>query len=340
MNLSAEPKIIGLANSLSLLEGDPVENIRKFCLERVSGFLRGARGRLTMDRLQEVVCAKLGLRVHWIQSDFELTRLAGDYIATGEIVFATLAGELSPDAFGVLIQLQKPSANGEQWVAIIDCRGNKIFRKHWTLWHEIAHCLTAVGQMQLPLRRTTDAPQKDPVEMITDLIASDFAFYAPVFDPVLQWEVAKNNGLLSFTVVTAVRACFCPEASFHSTLNACVSSLSSPYLVLDVRPGYNKSEAAAVAAGKSSIKPALRIFRASPNQEGSRAGLWIPHNYRVPDHSVIIEAHRTQSGRGIGRLEDLGTWTDSRGKSLVARSVEIEARRSGDHALALIRDAA
>jgi hypothetical protein len=340
MNLSAEPKIIGLANSLSLLEGDPVENIRKFCLERVSGFIHGARGTLTMDRLQEVVCAKLGLRVHWIQSDFELNRLADEYIGIGEIVFATLAGELSPDAFGVLIQLQRPTTKGEHWVAVIDCRDNKVFRKHWTLWHEIAHCLTAVGQMQLPLRRTTDAPQKDPVEVITDLIASDFAFYAPIFNPVLQREVAKNDGLLSFAVVTAVRAGFCPEASFHSTLNACVSSLSSPYLVLDVRSGYNKSEAAAVAAGKSSIKPALRIFRASPNEEGSRVGLWIPQNFRIPDHSVIFEAHRTQSARGLGRREDLGTWTDSRGRSLAARSVEIQARRSGDHALALVRDAA
>lgn len=293
-----------------------------------------------MDRLQEVVCAKLGLRVHWIHSDFELVRLADKYIATGEIVFATLAGELSPDAFGVLIQLQRPTAQGNKWVAVIDCRGDKAFRRHWTLWHEIAHCLTAVGQMHLPLRRTTDNPSKDPVETITDLIASDFAFYAPIFDPILKREITKNDGHLSFAVVNAIRSGFCPEASFQSTLNACVASLASPYLVLDIRLGYNKSEAAAVASGRSPIKPALRIYRASPNNEGSRVGLWIPNNYRIPDHSVIFEAHRIQSTRGLGRLEDLGTWTDSRGRSLQTRSVLIEAKKSGDHALALVRDAA
>lgn len=339
MNLSAEPKIIGLANSLDLLEGDPVENIRHFCRERVLGFLRGARGALTMDRLQEIVCAKLGLRVHWVRSDFELSRLADDYIATGEFVFAALQGQLTPDAFGVLIQLQRPSEKGEKWVAVIDCRNEKEFRKHWTLWHEISHCLTAVGQMQLPLRRTTDAPKKDPIEVITDIIASDFAFYAPIFDPIFQREIAKNHGHLSFAVVAAVRADFCPEASFQATLNACAAALPLPCLVIEAGLGYNKAEKAAIAAGKQQIQAKLRVSKANSNEAGGKAGLWVPLNYRVPDHSVISVAHRSYSSQGLSRLEDLGSWTDSRGTSLPTRSVHIEARKSGEKALALLRAA-
>jgi hypothetical protein len=233
MNLSADPKIIGMANSLDLLDGDPVENIRQFCKDRVRKFLRGAKGATSMDHLQEIVCKKLGLRVHWIWSDFELTRLESDYVATGEFIFAALGQQLSPDAFGVLIQLHRLTSSGEKWVAVIDCRGDKSFRRHWTLWHEIGHCLTAVGQMQLPLRRTTDDFQKDPVEAITDLIASDFAFYAPIFEPILVNELAKHDGDLSFSVVTAVRLRFCQDASFSSTLNACVSYLSQPCLVIE-----------------------------------------------------------------------------------------------------------
>lgn len=338
MNLSAEPKIIGLANSLNLLNGDPVESIRQFCLERVRGFLRGTRGALTMDRLQEIVCAKLGLRVHWVRSDFELSRLANDYIGVGEIVFATLQGQLTPDAFGVLIELQRPSENGEKWVAVIDCRNEKEFRKHWTLWHEISHCLTAVGQMHLPLRRTTDGPKKEPIEVITDLIASDFAFYAPIFDPILQREIAKNHGHLSFAVVAAVRAEFCPEASFQATLNACAAALPLPYLVIEAALGHNKTEKAAIAAGNQ-IPAKLRVAKANSNDAGGRAGLWVPPNYRVPEHSVISQVHRSFSSQGLSRLENLGSWTDSRGTSLPARSVHIEAKKSGKNALALLRAA-
>ena len=113
MNLSSEPKIIGLANSLNLVDGDPVENIRRLCLERVNGFIRSARGVLNMESLQAIVCAKLGLRVYWIHNDFELNRLAKNYTESGEIVFATLSGQLTPDAFGVIIQLLRPTAKGK-----------------------------------------------------------------------------------------------------------------------------------------------------------------------------------------------------------------------------------
>jgi hypothetical protein len=339
MNLSSEPKIIGLANSLNLLEGDPVENVRLYCLERVKGFLRNTRESLTMDRLQAIVCKKLGLKVHWIHHDLELERMTQIYTGKGEIVFATLSSQLTPDAFGVIIQLLRPTSIGEKWVAVIDCRGDKSFRRHWTLWHEISHCLTAVDQMQLPLRRTTDSPRKDPIEVITDLIASDFAFYGPIFDPILRSEVAKNNGELSFSVVSAVRKKFCPEASFQSTLNACVASHPSPCLVLEASLGYKKSEEIAMAAGKGPFIEALRVIRANSNTSGKHLGLWIPPNYRVPDLSIISEALRVCSTRGLSRLENLGTWTDSRGGSLPTIPVQIEAKKSGDHALALMRAA-
>jgi hypothetical protein len=338
MNLSTEPKIIGLANSLNLLDGDPVENIRQFCLNRVRGFLRGTRGALTIDRLQEIVCANLGLRVHWVRSDFELSRLTNDYVGIGEIVFATLDGQLTPDAFGVLIQLQRPTGKGEKWVAVIDCRSEKEFRKHWTLWHEISHCLTAVGQMHLPLRRTTDTPKKDPIEVITDLIAADFAFYAPIFDPIFQREIAKNQGHLSFAVVAAVRSEFCPEASFQATLNACAAAMPLPCLVIEAALGHNKTEKASIAAGNQ-IPGKLRVSKANSNEAGNKVGLWVPLNYRVPDHSVISLAHRSFSSQGLSRLEDLGSWTDSRGTSLPTRQVHIEARKSGKNALALLRAA-
>lgn len=339
MNLSSDPKVIGLANSLELHGGDPVENIRTFCQERVKAFLRSVKGTLTMDRLEKVVCKRLKLRVHRVWSNFELERLSAEYVRKGEIVFAALEQQLSPDAFGVFIRLMSPDEAGNKWVTVIDCRGDKHLRQHWTLWHEISHCLTAVDQMHLPLRRTMDS-KRDPIEAITDVIASDFAFYAPIFQPVLDEVVAKHGGILTFAAVAEVNARFCPEASFHSTLNACVSLMSGPYMVVEASLRLKKSEESKVAAGNTGIKPALRVTHAIPNKAGQRQGLFIPSNYRVPTESVIATAHRAPrqfSSNGRRRVENLGSWTDSRGGKLADRVIHVEVKKTGDSVLALIR---
>src|SRR5204862_1268040 len=96
----------------------------------------------------------LNLKVREISSDNQLDAVAKEYLDQGEIVFAYLRKDLDPDTYGVLIRLEKFTAKGFAWVAIVDCRGRKAQRRFFTLWHEIAHCLTAVNQYELPLKRT------------------------------------------------------------------------------------------------------------------------------------------------------------------------------------------
>lgn len=141
MNLNTHPRVIGLANALELDGGDPIEAIRTFCRGKIERFLRGVKRVSNMTDLQQIVCVHLNLTVHEVWTDAELEDLKRRYVAAGEIVFATLAGQLSPDAFGVLFRLNK-AGRRPHFAAVIDCRGDKHQRRYWTLWHEIAHCLT------------------------------------------------------------------------------------------------------------------------------------------------------------------------------------------------------
>lgn len=216
MNLATDPKIVGLANALGLFGGDPVEEIRNFCKAKVNKITSRVKGVLTMSMLQEVVCAALKLQVHHVWSDEELSSLSAYYVGKGEFVFAALGQQLGAEDYGIFIHLNHEMENGSCCVAIVDCRDEKYFRRHWTLWHEIAHCLTSVGQYQLPLRRSSSV-KKDSIEVITDIIAKDLAFYGPVFDPIFEREFMKL-GRVTFKLVEDVRNRFCQEASFVATL--------------------------------------------------------------------------------------------------------------------------
>ena len=339
MNLAAEPKIIGLANSLKLISGDPVTQIRGFCKDQVRGLLHGTNGPLTMDLFEQVICQKLKLRVHRVWTDSELDNLTADYVSKGEFVFATLQGQLTPDAYGIFIRLLLPDEDKHKWVTVIDCRGEKAHKRHWTLWHEIAHCLTAVDQMHLPLRRTLD-PKKDPIEVITDLVASDLAFYPPIFEPIVVDVLHHYEGNLSFNAVSEIQDRFHSEASFSATLHACVKYIDKPFMILSARNGYSKSEVAKIEKGDDTIEPTLRVTSAVSNAQSKELGVFIPRNYRIPEDSAIALAHRADwrhSSGGITSMENLGDWSDSSGRTLKDMSISVEVKKMGDGVVALIQ---
>lgn len=341
MNISSSPQVISLANSLGLLEGDPVESIQKYCLDKVKAFLVGIHRPLSMDLLEEVICKKLKLGIHRVWSEEDMDQLISKYVGSGEIIFAALRQQLSPDAFGIFIRLTKPNELGEPWVAVIDCRGNKQFRRHWTFWHEVTHCLTAVEEMQLPLRRTTiqNAADKEPIEVLTDYVAKHLAFYGPVFDPILKLELERDQGRISFALVDRVRSAFCPETSFLSTLYTCVDRFPNPCLILRAAPGFSKRELDQIASGKIRIEPALRVMETRPNDAMRRRELFIPHNYRIPPNSAIMLASRQPSISALietRRTENLTDWTDSSGRSLPPAVIHVEARCFNDQVTAII----
>lgn len=338
MNLNECPRIIGLANALSLDVINPVEAIRTFCREKVERFLRGAGRVPSMVELQRIVCVHLNLTVHEVWSDEDLDVLTRQYAAAKEIVFLTLSNQLTPDAFGVLFRLSKQGRR-PRFVAVIDCRGDKRLRRHWTLWHEIAHALTDVEQFQLPLRRTTvNGPEKDPIEQITDIVASDFAFFAPIFMPVFRRELGKETRV-SFELVNRVRHRFCGEASAAATLNACVAAAPMPTIYLEAKLGHKKAEMERIQQGETGIVPSLRVLKSVPNAAARDARLHIPQNMRVPAASVIARVH--SEGADVfsthsASTESLSEWTTSQGGCLPNVEVVVEAKLIGDRVVAIV----
>ena len=345
MNLNFEPKIIGMANSLDLDLECPADAIRKYCREKVLKFLRRAGRISNINELQKLICKRLNLTVHEIWSDADLIAIASQYRDEGEIaVFAGATTQLKPDTFGVLMQFERRGRNGRaRYVAFIDCRGDKHLRRVFTLWHEIAHCLTAKNQLALPLRRTTvEMINKDPEEKLTDLVAGDFAFYEPLFVPILKDECASANRL-TFRAVERIRDRFNPDASFASTLNACLARSDSPIILIEAGLALKKAEQTRIANGtalSSDFEPKLRVL-SSVSNEAARIGFpHVPKQMRVPESSIIARTFTTYDvldilGSGLVH-ENLVCWTTSNGDGLPNVDVVVEARKVGDRVLALI----
>jgi hypothetical protein len=347
--LNDEPAIISMANELNLDPSQPADAIKAYCREKVRRYLRRAARLSNIEALQQIVCKRLNLTVHELRCTEDIARFAAQYAAEGEFVVAGLvATQMKPNTFGMLTSLESRTKTGRtRFVTFIDCRGEKAARRVWTIWHEIAHCLTEKDQMALPLRRTTtvETIEKDPVERLTDAIAADFAFYEPLFRPVLESEY-QLAGRLSFGVVERVRSRFNPNASFDSTLRACVNKTPVPLILLEAALTLKKDEQRLVDAGAadpSDFAPSLRVLRSLPNEAGRVHLPHVPKQWRVPEQSVIARVHADDvSALFDGSLaeENMSLWTTSTGSRLRNCLVHVEARKIGGRVIAILELAA
>lgn len=220
--------------------------------------------------------------------------------------------------------------------------GDKNLRRFFTLWHEIAHCLVAVDQYELPFHRTTiTSKPKDPNEKLTDIIAGDLGFFEPLFGPVFDRHFTDSRRL-TFNLVERIRASFCPECSFQSVLSACVSRAPYPVLLLDAGLEWKKAEKEQMRSAQRTLfpektpVPRLRVLTCIANSSARSSGLHIPRKMRVPPSSVIARVHQGDS-RTIGiNAENLNSWSSSTGGPLAFREVSVEARKYGEHVMALV----
>jgi hypothetical protein len=342
--LSRDPKIIGMARALKLNGDDPVQGILAFCRKRVSKMLKSAASIQTIWDFERVVCAHLNLVIHEIWSDAELREFSARYARDeGDPKFAALSMELEGgDTYGVLYQRNVLSEAGEfQYVAFVDCRGEKKLKRFFTRWHEIAHCLTTYEQFEFPFRRTNAADiEKDPVEKLMDMIAGDLGFLEPLFRPVLNGELGNSN--LTFDTVESVRGRFCPDASFQATLNACVTHADTPVVLLEAGLGLKQSQKRALRDRQLQLLPTyppklcLRVLRSMSNAAARRTGILIHKNWRVPGYSVIAKVFNSDVEEDGESVENLGSWKSSDGSSLKYVNVLIQARKVQDRVFAII----
>ena len=342
--LTLDPKIIGMARSLKLSGEDPLKSIMEFCRKRVAKMLKSGGAIQTIWDFESLVCRHLNLVIHEIWSDDELQAFSLRYARDeGDPSFGALGMQLEAhDTYGVLYQRNTLNEAGEfQYVAFVDCRGDKKHKRFFTRWHEIAHCLTTFDQLEFPFRRTNASDiEKDPIEKLMDMIAGDLGFLETLFRPVLNGEL--GNSKLTFDTVESVRGRFCPDASFQATLHACVSQTSKPIVLLEAGLGLKQDQKRALKDTQLQLiparppKPCLRVLRSMSNIPARKTGLLVHKNWRVPGYSIIAKVFNSELETNGEAVENLGSWKSSDGSSLKYVNVVIQARKIQDRVFAII----
>jgi hypothetical protein len=340
-------EITSLACDLKLDPKRPVEAIVRYCMDKITGWVRKAGGADSIEEVQNIVCRNLGLTLIEVRSDEELEEVAEKYVGLGEFVFASLSVQLTDDKFATVMRRQHaPAKAPDQYVAIIDCRGFKAARRFFTRWHEIAHILTSVTQHELPFQHFRSKPEGDPIERLMDHIAGQVGFYDPIFEPVLAAEI-KKDGRLTFDAVERVRAAICPNASFEATLIACSNRMPTPVIQLHAAKGYKKAEEEELASGQLRMfgrpapEPKLRAHRSVPNSAAKTRGFLVHQNMQVPEQSLVYkhfeETADVDSSLGITGVEEFSNWRCSNGKVCGRGRINVDVRKLSGTTFALLQ---
>jgi hypothetical protein len=311
---------------------DPVADVRGFCRKRIRGLIRDYRC-ATLHALLDTATASLDTLFVEIRSDEQLEQVKREYLAKGEVVFATLDKELGPQTFAITFRRRKALLGERAYVSVIDCRGEKAWRAYFSKWHELAHLLTLTDQARLSFCRTHSNPEhRDPEEALMDVLAGDAGFFLDLVQP-------HAAGELTFDKIGMLREQLCPEASDQASLIGFVRAWPQPTLLLRAQPALKKADQAGRAQGSFAFRtpptPALRAVQVTPNETAVAAGLSIPRNMRVPENSVIYRLFSGVEETGAAD-EDLSWWTSSDDGRLAAFPVHVTVRRKGGHLQALL----
>ncbi len=327
--LHKNPTIYTLATDLGLkVTTDPVTAIKDHCHRQIKRFLKEFSHCTTLSGLLDLAAQKLGTTFREIHSDADLVQLTQEYADRGETCAALFNSELTDDVYGVTFKLLRPGKFDLPYISLIDCRGSKKQRCYFTKWHELGHLLILTDQRRLSFKRTHALHElKSPEESMVDVIAGEFAYYAPMVRPYAK-------GSLTFDAIDAARTALCPEGSYHSALIGLVNVWPTPCVLVEAKWAGKKSS----SPGQYFSSFALRAVSVLVNDAARQHGIQLHKNFRVPERSVIHSVFTESLAEGTG-VEDLCWWESSDGTRLEKREIRVSAKRIGDtiHALLIPR---
>lgn len=237
------PEVYELARCLGIESTDPAVGIVVHCRQLADRWVSeiggvGPSGIQDIAAFESLITRKLSMVVEEIYAESDFDRITNHYArGKSEYVFAGLRArfdDLENPAFGVLIQRNLALADDpDQFVAVVDCRedpsSEKYARRYFTKWHEIAHRMTTHRFPTDPAYRAED----DPIETLVDAVASELGFYEPFLGPELERALANENWLTFEMIQSIIEGVF-PEASFQSTLFACMRLLPTPMVYMEL----------------------------------------------------------------------------------------------------------
>jgi hypothetical protein len=334
--LHESAQVYQLARDLGIRVSKPnqlVSAIMQYCEQRISQLMQGLPGCETLTELLGWVANRLGSSFIMIHTDEDLQRVKQEYLERGELGFVQLEDELAPHAFGLTIKRQHREPWEQEFVSIIDCRGEKAVRSYFTKWHELAHLLTLTRQKRLVFRRTHAAVNGGhPEERLMDIIAGHFGFYPRIARKFMSGEI-------SFNAIERLREQLCPEASLQSSLINFVRCWSHPCILLRAELALKKSEEAQLCQGRFDFldapQHALRVVQVSPNDLAYERRFTIHENMRVPERSIISRVFSKAVPYDEAE-ECLSWWEASNGSRLPRCVVRVKARRSRQSVDALV----
>lgn len=330
--LNKSTKIWKLAKDLGIRKvNDPVSDILNFCEKQIKRLLKDATDCHSLSVFLYWIANRLGTSFVEIHSDSDLEQIKAKYIKKKEQIFVNLDKELSDDALGITYRISNRELWEPQFVSIIDCRGDNARKAYYTKWHEVAHLLILTDQSRLCFKRTVHLSDKDPEEVMVDIIAGKFGFYNPLIKPLI-------NGEISFEQIEALRQSLCPEASNQSSLIGFVRAWPEPCMLVLCKEAVKKSEMR--QAIQSSFfndlpVPVLRAIKVTANEAAKELGIKIFDNMRVPKCSIIQNVYNHESDYAEA-LEDLSWWETSNGDVLPKQKILIKAKNYWGDTYALI----
>ncbi|MBZ5539841.1 MAG: hypothetical protein LAN61_04885 [Acidobacteriia bacterium] len=333
IKLNDSTSIHVLASDLGLhLTTNPVGDIVALCHRKVKRFLTDLENCSRPSDLLSLVANKLGTIFVEIRSDADLEQVVREYADKGELAFATLPQELTDEVFGITLKLVNPGRFDLPYVSIIDCRGAKASRVYFTKWHELGHLLILTDQRRFAFKRThTLHEYKSPEESLVDVLAGEFAYYAPMVKPFALGEI-------SFEVIEAIRDELCPDGSLTSAIIGIAKAWPRPCILMEAALAYKKGDGnpAQTAFGFTTAPtPTLRAVNVTINEAARLQGMQMFRNFRVPEASIISKVFSADSRRGEAQ-ENLNWWKASDGTQLTDLPVLVRARRLGESVHALV----
>jgi hypothetical protein len=325
--------ILVLADDLGLSSScTPVSDIVTFCKKKVRQFLAEFNGCAKPSELLGIVANKLGTLFVEIHSDAEMKNTISTFVGRGEIAFANLASELAGDVYGITLKLMRAARFDLPYVSAIDCRDSKSKRSYFTKWHELGHLLILTDQRRLAFRRTHSLHEpKSPEESLVDILAGEFAYYAPMIRPLAHGEI-------SFEKIGAIRDEVCPDGSFTSATIGVAKAWPHPCILLEARLASKKGDGNPDQGTMAFVPPPVEELRAvhvAVNGPARRYGIQMPPHFRVPKPSVIARVFQDQLPGGEA-VENLDWWRASKGTQLRSLRVIVRAKRIGQSVYALL----
>jgi hypothetical protein len=310
-----------------------VHAIMQYCEQKISQLMQGLPDCEALTEMLEWVANRLGTSFIMIHTDEDLQRVKQEYLERREPGFIQLEEELGPHVFGLTIKLQNREPWEQEFISIIDCRGEKAVRSYFTKWHEIAHLLTLTRHKRLAFKRThTFVNGGDPEERLMDIIAGHFGFYPRIARKFMNEEI-------SFNAIGRLREQLCPEASLQSSLINFVRCWHHPCILLRAELALKKDEETQLCQGRFDFldapQPVLRAGQVSPNDLARKRRFTIHENMRVPECSIISRVF-SEAVLYDEAEECLSWWEASNGTRLPQCAVRVKARQSGQSVEALV----